>query len=66
VVDLSRIKMAGPVVPFMAGFNSELERLGYTYFSARGQLWLANHLSSWMAEQDLTLSELDEGALCST
>jgi integrase/recombinase XerD len=61
VVDLSRIKMVGPIAPFMAGFDTELERLGYTYFSAQGQLWLANHLSRWMAEHGVALSELDEG-----
>lgn len=59
MVDLSRIKMVGPILPFMAGFDAELERLGYTNFSARGQLWLANHLSSWMVEQGLELSGLD-------
>lgn len=60
MVDLSRMRMAGPIAPFMAGFDAELQRLGYTYFSARGQLWLANHLSGWMAVQGLELSELDD------
>jgi site-specific recombinase XerD len=59
VVELWRIKMAGPMVPFMAGFDAELERLGYTYFSARQQLWLANHVSGWLADGGLELGELD-------
>jgi site-specific recombinase XerD len=60
MVDLSRIKMTGPLGPFMEGFNTELQRSGYTYFSARSQLWLVSHLSGWMAEHDVELSALDD------
>ncbi|HVC07295.1 MAG TPA: hypothetical protein VND98_06920 [Solirubrobacterales bacterium] len=30
MVDSSRVRMTGPLVPFKAGFAEELRRLGYT------------------------------------
>lgn len=52
------VRFRGPLTPFSRGFAEELDRLGFTVFSARGQLWLAAHLSRWMAEEGL-----DAGAL---
>jgi hypothetical protein len=63
MVDVSRIRMTGPIVPFAAGFAAELQALGYTECSARAQVWLAAHLSTWMAERDLAVSALDTGTI---
>ncbi len=63
MVDVSRIRITGPIVPFAAGFAAELQGLGYTEVSARAQLWLAAHLSTWMAERDLAVSALDTGTI---
>ncbi|MEJ7744376.1 MAG: hypothetical protein WKF73_18650 [Nocardioidaceae bacterium] len=41
--------MVGPLMPYARGFAEELARLGFTTFSARGQLGLAAHLSRWLA-----------------
>lgn len=43
------VRMVGPLTPFARGFAQELTRLGFTTFSARGQLGLAVHLSRWLA-----------------
>lgn len=48
-----RVGVVGPLEPYAAGFEAELTRLGYTLFSARGQLGLAAHLSCWLAGQGL-------------
>jgi hypothetical protein len=58
MVDLSAVRIRGPLEPFAAGFIAELVRLGYTLFSARGQLELAAHLSRWLAEQGMDFTEL--------
>jgi integrase/recombinase XerD len=49
MIDVTRVGMTGPIGPFAAGFAAELQSLGYTDHSARAQLWLAAHLSGWMA-----------------
>ena len=59
MIDVSRVRMAGPIVPFAAGFAGELHRLGYTECSSHAQLWLAAHLSGWMADRGLEVSALD-------
>jgi len=43
------VRMVGPLMPYARGFAEELARLGFTTFSARGQLGLAAHLSRWLA-----------------
>lgn len=63
MVDVSRIRMSGPLRPFAAGFAEELARRGYTYFSARQQLWLVAHLSRWMEGRDLALTALTDEAV---
>jgi integrase/recombinase XerD len=42
------VRMVGPLTPYARGFAEELTRLGFTTFSARGQLGLAVHLSRWL------------------
>jgi integrase/recombinase XerD len=63
MVDVSRVRMTGPIVPFAAGFAAELQGLGYTEVSARAQVWLAAHLSTWMVERGLAVSALDAGMI---
>jgi site-specific recombinase XerD len=50
--------VTGPLAEFAAGFAEELSRLGYTYLSARNQLWLMAHLSRWMVAQGLAPVEM--------
>jgi integrase/recombinase XerD len=54
----SRGRVVGPLGPYVAGFDGELARLGFTPLSACGQLELVAHLSRWLAAQGL-----DETAL---
>ncbi|HZD15871.1 MAG TPA: tyrosine-type recombinase/integrase [Pseudonocardiaceae bacterium] len=59
MIDVTRVRMSGPIAGFAAGFAAELQSLGYSDHSARAQLWLAAHMSGWMAERGLGVSELD-------
>jgi integrase/recombinase XerD len=47
------VRMVGPLTPYARGFAEELTRLGFTRFSARGQLGLVVHLSRWLAAAGL-------------
>jgi integrase/recombinase XerD len=63
MMDVSRIRMSGPLRPYAAEFGEELARRGYTYFSARQQLWLMAHLSRWMEARDLAPTALTGEAI---
>lgn len=52
------VRMVGPLTPYARGFAEELTRLGFTTFSARGQLGLAVHLSRWLAGAGLDATVL--------
>lgn len=56
--DVHRVRVVGPLEPYAAGFAAELTRVGYTLFSARGQLGLVAHLSRWLAGEGLDASML--------
>ena len=56
--EVQRVCVVGPLGPYAVGFAAELDRLGYTVFSARGQLRLAAHLSRWLAGEGLDASML--------
>jgi site-specific recombinase XerD len=58
MVEVYRVRVVGPLEPYTAGFAAELARLGYTLFSARGQLGLAAHLSRWLAGEGLGTAAL--------
>src|SRR6478609_2526648 len=58
MVEVHRVRVVGPLEPYAAGFAAELARLGYTAFSARGQLGLIAHLSRWLAGAGLDAAEL--------
>lgn len=60
--DPTRVRMSGPLKPYMHGFGAELSRLGYTPISAAAQLRLMAHLSRWLAGEDLDASRLTAGA----
>jgi len=63
VVDLSRVRVAGPLEPFAAGFALELVRQGYTLQPAAQQLRLVAHLSRWMAVEGLDAEVLTEAVV---
>jgi site-specific recombinase XerD len=52
------VRVTGPITPYALGFGAELQRMGFTTFSARAQLWLAAHLSRWLDEADVGLAAL--------
>jgi integrase/recombinase XerD len=47
--DLSRIRVIGPLEPYVPGFVAELVERGYTPVSAAHQLRLMAHVSRWLA-----------------
>jgi site-specific recombinase XerD len=51
------------LAPFAAGFQSELARQGYAWSSARERLQMMAQVSSWMAEEKVTPSELTPEAV---
>lgn len=63
--DLSRIRVTGPLEPYVSGFVAELTERGYTPVSAAHQLRLMAHLSRWLAAEgvgpdDLSLARVEE------
>ena len=58
-----KVRIAGPLVPFAAGFSGELARLGYTALSARLQLQLMAHVSRWLASERLAAAALTPAAV---
>lgn len=51
--DSSRVRISGPLTPFLVGFADELARQGYTPNSQHRELQLAAHLSRWMGAEGL-------------
>lgn len=58
IVDTSRMRVRGPLRPFMQGFAGELHRQGYKPHGARNQLRLMSHLSRWLEEEGLGTDDL--------
>ncbi len=61
----SRVKVIGPLVPYVAGFRGELEAQGYRPTALSDQLRVMAHLSRWSASQglgegDLTPNRVEE------
>jgi hypothetical protein len=52
------VRFSGPLAVYAHGFAEELARQGYKVTGAKGQLFLAAHLSRWLAERDLKLRAL--------
>jgi len=49
--DLSRIRVTGPLEPYVSGFVAELVERGYTPVSVAHQLRLMAHVSRWLASE---------------
>jgi integrase/recombinase XerD len=58
LIDLSRVRVSGPLSAFATGFADHMTRQGYSPRQARKQLWLLNRLSSWLASEGLVVGEL--------
>jgi len=58
VVDLSRVRVTGPLQPYAHGFREQLTELGYTRLSAADQLRLMAHLSRWLTGRRLGAGQL--------
>jgi len=54
----SRVRVIGPLVPYVAGFRAELERQGYRSNPTCDQLRLLAHLSRWLLSRDLDVGDL--------
>lgn len=56
--DLSRVRVAGPLEPYVSGFVAALVERGYTPVSAAHQLRLMAHVSRWLATGGLGPDDL--------
>ncbi|WP_431710607.1 tyrosine-type recombinase/integrase [Glutamicibacter uratoxydans] len=54
----SRVHVAGSLEPYVHQFETELNRLNYTYFSAAAQMRLMAHLSRWLWNRNLLAGDL--------
>jgi integrase/recombinase XerD len=54
----SRVKVVGPLVPYVAGFRAELEAQGYRRHPVCDQLHVLAHLSRWMLAHGVEAGEL--------
>lgn len=54
----SRVRVVGPLVPYVAGFRAELEGQGYRPNTATNQLQLMAHVSRWLASESLGVEDL--------
>ena len=59
----SRVRVTGPLEPFVEGFIAELEGAGYRPAAAAVQVRVLAHLSRWMREEDVSAGELSEAEL---
>ena len=55
---MSRVRVTGPLVPFVAGFIGELESKGYRPCPASLQVRLLAHVSRWLQDHQLEPGEL--------
>lgn len=56
--DPATVRIHGPLAIFLSDFRLHLRGLGYSPGSAAQQLQLVAHLSGWMGERDLEVSDL--------
>ena len=57
---VSKVRVVGPLAPFVAGFEDRLEAIGYTALSSVVQVRLLAHLSRWLDARQLGVPELTE------
>src|ERR1700694_5460162 len=53
MADSSRVRVTGPLVPYVGGYSAELAELGYSLESIANHVRLMAHLSRWLVSQDL-------------
>ena len=53
-----RVRVAGPLAAYAGGFGAELDRLGYSRFTAEAQLQLMAHVSGWLEARGLEVGQL--------
>src|SRR6266704_6074392 len=58
LIDLSRVRVSGPLSAFATGFADHMTRQGYSPHQTRIQLLLLNHLSNWLVSEGLDVGEL--------
>ena len=58
LIDLSRVRVSGPLSALATGFADHMTRQGYSQQQARIQLLLLNRLSNWLASEGLDVGEL--------
>ena len=61
--DPSRVKVIGPLAPFVSGFRAELEAQGYRRGPVSDQLRLMAHVSRWLASRGLDVVDLTPGRI---
>ena len=54
----SRVKVTGPLVPYVTGFRHGLEAQGYRPNALSDQLRLMAHVSRWLAAMGLETGDL--------
>jgi len=59
--DPFRVRVTGPLVPYVAGFREELTERGYSSSAATAQLHLMAHLSRWLCGRGLGTADLTAG-----
>ena len=63
MMDASRVRVTGPLAPYAAGLVAELVEAGYRPNAAAVHLRLLAHLSRWLEQEGIDLSELREAEL---
>src|ERR1700693_5973306 len=58
LIDLSRVRVSGPLSAFATGFADHMTQQGYSPQQASIQLLLLNHLSNWLVSEGLDVGEL--------
>jgi site-specific recombinase XerD len=58
MVDPASVRFVGPLLPYVDGFWSELIRRGYAPLYAQNFLWVAAHMSRWLASRRLEAIDL--------
>jgi len=55
---LSRVRMAGPLMPFAGEFTTRLQQAGYRPLTVANELRVVAHLSRWLDGQSLTAADM--------
>lgn len=55
----TRVLVTGPLAPYAAGYRAELDRHGYSPWTAVSYLYSFARLSRWLAAQGFTAADLD-------